>query len=173
MVPFTWLLTMSKLIIGFSKAKSPFKIGSTVIQQVDKKKYSHCYILYTDGITKVELVAQASHGFVNLVSKDIFLEQNIIIKEYAIECTEAQHVGILTFIHNNLGKPYSKLQLILIGIKKLFHIELNIHDKDASFICSEFAARVCSIAGIKVPEDLDYFGPSDLEVIVQDIGVLL
>lgn len=164
---------MSKLIIGFSKAKSPWKLGSTVIRKVDCRNYSHCYIRYVDEVTKVELIAQASHGFVNLVSKAIFLEQNIIVKEYAIECTEVQHIDILTFIHSNLGKPYSKLQLILIGIKKLLHIELNIHDRDSSFVCSEFAARVCSIAGIKVADDLDYFGPSDLEVIVQDVGVLL
>lgn len=161
---------MSKLIIGFSKAKSQFKIGSTVIQKVNCRNYSHCYVRYTCSVTKVTLIAQASHGFVNLVSEAIFLEQNIIVKEYAVDCTDIQHVEILTFIASNLGKPYSKLQLILIGIKKLLHIELNIHDRDSSFICSEFAARVCSMTGIKVPSDLDYFDPSDLDKILQDVG---
>lgn len=160
----------NNLIVGFSKANSPFKIGSTVIQKVDCRDFSHCFIKYTDATTKVELIAQASHGFVNLVSEAIFIEENIIVKEYAVECTPDQYLEILTFTHNNLGKPYSKLQLILIGIKKLLHIQINHFDRGASYICSEFAARLCSFAGIKVPSELDYVDPSDLDKILQESG---
>lgn len=160
-----------EIIVGFSKAKSIFKIGSTIIQKTDCREYSHCYIRHTNKITQVELIAQASHGFVNLVNKDIFTEENIIIKEYSIPCTDAQHLDILTFIDNNLGKPYSRLQLILIGIKKILHFEIKYYDRGASYICSEFAARICSFANIKVPVELDYVEPSDLDKILQDAGV--
>lgn len=165
---------MRRLIIGFSRAKSIFKIGSIAIQKADCRNYSHCYIRYTCDSTKVELIAQASHGFVNMVSKDIFLEQNIIVKEYAVDCTEEQYLTLLIFVHNNLGKPYSKLQLILIAIKKLVHIEVNYHDQGASYICSEFVTKVCSFTNVPTPLDLDYVDPSDLDKILQDanIGVL-
>ena len=157
-----------KINIGFSKAKSIFKIGSTIIQKVDCRDYSHCYIRYIDNITNVTLIAQASHNFVNLVSETIFLDQNIIVKEYSLDCTDIQYQDMLTFIHNNLGKPYSKLQLILIGIKKLLHIEINYHDRGASYICSEFALCVCSFTGVKVPNNIDYIDPSDLDEILQE-----
>lgn len=157
---------MSNLIVGFSKAKSSWKIGSTVIQKVDCRDYSHCYIRYVSDTTKVELIAQASHGFVNLVNKSIFLEQNIIVKEYAIDCAEHQTLEVRTFIDSNLGKPYSKLQLALIGIKKLLHIQIKYYDRDASYICSEFASRVCQILNINIPEELDYITPSDLDNIL-------
>lgn len=157
---------MSRLIVGFSKAKSSWKIGSTVIQKVDCRDYSHCYVRYTCVTTKVELIAQASHGFVNLVSKAIFSEQNIIVKEYAIDCTDVQFLDVLTFVVNNLGKPYSKLQLILIGIKKFLHVQIKYYDRGASYICSELASRVCQILNINIPEEIDYVTPSDLDNIL-------
>lgn len=164
---------MSNLIVGFSRAKSAWKIGSIAIQKADCRNYSHCYIRYNCKITKVELIAQASHGFVNLVSESIFLEQNIIVKEYSVDCTDSQYLEILTFIANNLGKPYSKLQLILIGIKKIFHVEIKHYDRGASYICSEFASRLCSFAGIPVPTELDYVDPSDLDTILSNAGTKL
>ena len=158
-----------KLIIGFSRAKSPWKIGSTVIRLSEKRNFSHTYVRYVDPTTTIDIVTQASQSFVNEVNYDIFQESNIVCEEYQLDCTEEQFINILTFIKTNLGVKYSTLQILFLGIKKILKFEVKEYNKDKEFICSEFAARICQIAGVRAPTYLDYFTPSDLNTLIKDI----
>lgn len=158
-----------KVVVGFSRAKSPWKIGSKVIQIAEKRDFSHAYIIFTCQITGYQLVAQASHGSVNLMNYDIFCEHNDVCEEYLLECNEEQYLEIIKFIFVNLGKDYSTMQIMFISLKKLLHFEVPKYNKDKEYICSEFAARVCEIKGIRMPTHLDYFTPSDLNTLIKDI----
>lgn len=158
---------MNTIIIGFSRARSIWKVGSTIIAASEKRDYSHVYIRYTDIVTGVELVCQASHGYVNEVSWEIFKEDNIIVEEYDLQTTAAQTHEILTYLKQNLGKPYSKLQLVVIAIKKLFRISLKLRDGDKTFICSELGAKVCKFKNIIINDDLDLETPSDLNFVLK------
>jgi len=157
-----------KITFGFSRAKNAFKLGSKVIQDVEKRAFSHAYIKYADPITKIILVSQASHGFVNITNYDIFLEANIVVVEYEYECSEEQFINVLRYIYTHSGKPYSKFQLLLIAIKKILHFEVNIRNGNKAFICSEWGGNVAKILGLNVPDQLDYETPSDLEMIVRN-----
>lgn len=157
-----------KISFGFSRAKSVYKLGSQAIQEVEKRAFSHAYIKYIDPITGMVLVSQASHGFVNITNYEIFLEANIVAVEYEHECSEEQFINILRYIYKHSGKPYSKFQLILIGIKKILHFEVNIRNGDKAFICSEWAGNIARILNLNVPEQLDYETPSDLEMVVRN-----
>lgn len=152
------------IIVGFSRSKSPWKVGSTVIQKVENRPFSHVYIKYQDPITGVMLIAQAGHGFIHEISETHFNEKNIVVKEYLVECKESDLKNVLIFIKNNLGIPYSTIQILLIGVLKIFKTNIKSDNKDAAFICSEFAARVCTILGIGVGsiKNLDTFTPSDM-----------
>lgn len=163
---------MNKIFIGFSKARSPWKIGSIVIREGERRDYSHVYIKYLDALTNVNIIAQASHGMVNEMELSIFESQNIKVKEYLLSTTEQQYIEILTFINNNLGKPYSKLQLVFIAIKKAIGMEVNIRNKDKAFICSELGARICQITNIKI-DDVDYTTPSDLDKLLEKSAKLV
>lgn len=156
-----------KIIIGFSRAKSPWKIGSKVIQLVEKRPFSHAYMKYTSSYTKVDLVSQASHGMVNCFNYDIFLEDNVVVEEYEFECSDEQFKVIKTFIDSNIGKPYSRMQLVWIGVKKILHIQPKIENGDAAFICSEWAKRICEVAGIIIKSEDDYITPSDLNTLIK------
>ena len=158
---------MNTIIVGFSRARSPWKVGSKIISASEKRKYSHVYIRYKDSVTGVELVCQASHGYVNEVSFEIFQEDNIIVEEYDLETTSEQTLEILTYLKKNLGKPYSILQLIFIAIKKLFKVNLKLRDGDKSFICSELGAKVCKFKKIPMNDDLDLKTPSDLNMVLK------
>lgn len=162
-----------KFIVGFSKAKSPWKFGSKIIQLVENRPFSHCYIRYDSPATGINLVSQASHGYVNLVNSCVFFKENDQIEEYEIDCTDEQFKDIQIFTHKNLGVKYSQTELILIGIKKLFNIKLNIRDYDESFICSEWAARICQIDGIDLIDiiDQDYLTPSDFNEIIKNLNI--
>lgn len=162
---------MNKLILGFSKSKSIWKVGSQVIRATEKRDFSHAYIRYKCILTGIDIVAQASHGYVNEMNYEIFQEHNVVVEEYELECNEQQYIDVIKFIRVNLGKDYSKLQIILIAIKKLLHFEVNVQNKDKEFICSEFAARICQITGIRMPSHLDYYTPSDLNTLIKDINL--
>jgi hypothetical protein len=157
-----------QIIVGFSKSKSIWKVGSQVIRSVEKVNFSHAYIRYECPITSVMLVAQASHGLVNQCNFDIFKLDNIIVEEYEIQCNMTQFVDMLKFTNLNLGKPYSTTQIILIGIKKLFHIEIETNNQDTKYICSEWAYRICEMFGILYVGNLDYMTPSDLNKLVRE-----
>lgn len=158
---------MDTIVIGFSRARSPWKVGSTIIAASEKRNYSHVYIRYTDSVTGVELVCQASHGYVNEVAFNIFREDNIVVEEYDLETTSVQTIEILTYLKKNLGKPYSKLQLVFIAIKKLCRVSLRLRDGDNAFICSELGAKVCRFKNIPMNEDLDLETPSDLNFVLK------
>lgn len=161
---------MRSFICGFSRAKSPYAVGSTVIQLVEKRDFSHAYISYIDNETGVRMIAQASHGYVNLVNYDIFIKSNIIAEEYEITCTDQEYKDILKFIFENLGKKYSRTQLVWIGIKKIFRMEFKKSlNADVAFICSEWASRICQMAKIEIKGELDYVTPSDLQTIISSL----
>lgn len=162
---------MKKITIGFSKSKSIFKIGSTAIQLVEKREYSHAYIVYYSEEKQCHMVAQASHGYVNEVSLEQFEKSNIVIKQYELAITDFQFKQAMAFIGSKMGSLYSKMQIFLIAIKKLIKLEIKQYNADKYFICSEFAAIVCRILGVKVPNNLDYVTPSDLDTILHNGGL--
>lgn len=159
-------------IVGFSKARSPWKVGSKLIQEGEKRNFSHAYIKYmTEGM---EVVAQASHGYVNQISVDRFNSQNITVEEYIVTCTDQDMLNIKQFVIKNLGAEYSKLQLLLLGIKKILHFEIPVDNKDSKFICSEFALRILDVINLPDPvENKDYETPSDLQRLVSSLAVLI
>lgn len=162
-----------QIIVGFSRAKSAFKFGSTAIQLAEKRKFGHAYIRYHSEEKQTDIVAQASHGFVNEMNFDIFKDTNIVVKEYKLECSQATFDVIMKFIGSKLGTKYSQMQIILIAIKKVLRFEVKQYNQDKYFICSEFAAIICHILGMDVPKELDYFTPSDLDTLLHSNNVEL
>lgn len=157
------------MIVGFSDAKSWWKIGSTAIELSEKRAFSHCYIRYSCPVTKIELVVQASHGCVNIVSFDRFKTANLVIEEYSFNINSLQFYNLLLYVNTTLGAPYSSMQLLLIAIKKLLHLEINIHNKNQAFICSELASKICEFIGVlPAIENQDYMTPSDLNTLIKN-----
>lgn len=153
---------MNQIVVGFSRSRSPWKIGSRIIASVESRNFSHAFIQYNCLLTNTAIVSQASHGFVNEMTLEIFELHNIITHKYTINCEDSEFIDMLKFIRSNLGIPYSMMQIVFIGLRKLFGISTNVNNRDKAFICSEWAARICSILKITVPDNLDTFSPSDL-----------
>jgi hypothetical protein len=160
---------MPILTLGFSKAKSPWKIGSRVIQEVEKRDFSHAYVLYDCPITSERMVSQASHGFVNETSYRLFLEQNIPCIHYNLYVNNEKFELVFKFIRSNLGQKYSYSQLAIIGLKKLFGAELDIKNND--YICSEWVAEICKILSIPIGYKMQTVTPSDLNEALKKAGL--
>lgn len=157
------------ITVGFSRAKDWWLIGSKAIAAIEKRPYSHAFIKYESSMTGMELIAQASHGCINAMNYERFLSVNTVVKEYEFDISPDDFTFMMDYIETNLGTPYSRLQIFLLALKKIFKIEVNIHNKDEAFICSEFIARILEIIGI-IPkiEDTDYLTPSDLDTLLQN-----
>lgn len=162
---------MKKIVIGFSRAKNPWALGSAIIRASEKRNFSHAFIMYEDPITKLTMISQASHGMVHDCFLDEFLKANIIVKKYEIECSNDQWLDFYTFNRKHQGVKYSMFQLIGLSIVKLFHIKLWFKNGDREFICSEWAGRVCVILNKPMPENLDEITPSDLDKYLSNLGV--
>lgn len=161
------------IIIGFSRAKSPWKIGSKIIAEAEKRDYSHAYVKIINPFTKITLVYQASLGMVNMYNYNLFLEHNTVVEEYTMTATQENYKEILTFLHSNVGKPYSKTQVMFLSIKKLLGFEVKYQNKDEEFICSELAVRVIEIVipGTTYDTSIDYVTPSDLNRLVNQLNL--
>lgn len=161
------------IIIGFSRARDSWKIGSRIIAESEKRDYSHAYIKIINPFTGISLVYQASLGMVNMYNYDLFLDHNVVVEEYIIRVNQAQYKEILTFLHENVGKPYSKTQVMFLSIKKLLGFEVKYQNKDEEFICSELAVRVIEIVipGTTYDTSIDYVTPSDLNRLVNQLNL--
>jgi Fe-S cluster assembly iron-binding protein IscA len=97
---------------------------------------------------------------------DIFVKENIITHEYHITISDAEFVDLLTFCKRHLGVKYSIKQILMIGIKKIFHLTINEYNGDEAFICSEWGARVLKSLRFLHNAKLDYVTPSDFNEIL-------
>jgi len=161
------------IVIGFSRAKSVWKIGSKIIAESEKRNYSHAYIKIVDPLTGITLVYQASLGMVNVYNYNLFLEHNIVAEEYVMRVNQTQYKKVLTFLHENVGKPYSKDQIFFLTIKKLLGFEVKYQNKDEEFVCSELAVRIIEIVipGTTYDTSIDYVTPSDLNRLINQLNL--
>lgn len=121
------------MIIATSSSNT-WKIGSELIKFYQGTEFSHVLII------KDDLVYQASHGLVNCTFIDNFIEDNNIVHFY-----EVPDIAIdMEFVHKQLGKKYSILQLILIPLLKLVKAKYK-GNGDQKFICSEFVGKALKL----------------------------
>lgn len=128
-----------------------FKIGAEIIKAYQKTKFSHSLIIDHDG-----LIYQASHGFVNACHISNFLTENYFIKCYEIDDLLIDKL----FLKQQLGKKYSKLQLIKIALKVICRKFTFGDNGDKAFICSEYAGKAIiplrkRVNDLTTPEQLD------------------
>ena len=154
------------IIVGFSRNKEWYKVGSVAIELAEKRPYSHAFLQFTDPFTQRDMIAQAAHGMVNEMSFTRFTEENTVVRTYSFEITPDQFHQLLQTIQDNLGMPYGYLELIWIAIKKLLRIQVNIHDHNDTYICSEFVGMLLQTLDILKPDNLDFLTPSDLEKLI-------
>jgi len=154
---------MKSLIIGFSRAKSLLEIGSIIIAAADKEPYSHCYIRINDASTGLDMIYQASKGYVNCLTYNNFCTANLPVKEYQMAISDSMYINTLTLLQNNLGVKYGFMQLVAMGIKLVFGVKINFKFTDNEYICSQFAGVIAKYEGIKMPDDLKFQAPSDID----------
>lgn len=158
------------ITVGFSRTKHKYKIGSAIISESEKRKYSHTYFVYKCLTTEMLMVSHAANGMVHELTYENFLKHNIPMEEINIHLTEEEYVSFIKWCKNQLGTKYSILQIILLAIKKLSKLELPVNNGLSQVICSEYCIRGLNVAltsNLGLGRNLDYITPSDINTIIK------
>lgn len=155
---------MNKIYIGFSRPTS-FKIGAEFIKLWQNASFSHTYIKFNE-----EIIIHAAHGRVHCLTEEMFLKQNVVIKEYALEIESTTNA--MLYCLTKVNEPYGYLELVKIFLYDIFHnLGIKLPFKDSNgYICSEFVGWVLTTQ-FDLEFDKPHFllTPKDIYLKLQDI----
>lgn len=179
---------MNTLIVGFSRSKKKFPIGSILIRLYQGwVLYSHVYIRMKSSKSVSDNINHASEGLVFRMSETEFNKKHIIFEEYEVEIPDIQvfnphrqsTTNLVRYIkdemHELAGADYSIRQnvgLVLVDLLSLFNIKISNPWKEG-WNCSEF---VMNILDEIYPKEFlhlkkDTVTPKDIHKILNYLGI--
>lgn len=158
---------MEIITIGFSRPKKwqPF---AWLIMKGYNIPYDHVYVKFHSDSYDRDLIYQASSTMINFMSPAIFLDRNIVVKEFDFAVTQNKKTEIIQYCIDNAGVPYGKKQalgLAWVRINDLCgnKIKNPFRDGRMSEVCCEAAAIILrDLMDIKIDIDLDTINPKEL-----------
>ena len=152
---------MPSVIIGFSKPSNKFKVGSLAIRAWQGgTPYSHVYLAMYNPWADRTVVYQASHGDVNCISYDRFLDYNEVVEEFVLQMQTPALKSLMQYCISSLGAPYGFLGLLKIVLRRTFRKIFRVSGDGAkSYHCSEFVVRAMPNL---IKADADFVEPVDL-----------
>lgn len=158
-----------KIKIGFSRPIK-WKMFAWLIMKAYRINYDHVFISLNSAKYERELIYQASHTKVNFIGRILFLQDNLIIKEFEIDVTPENYKALMQFAIDNVGKPYGIKEAIGLGIVRLAEIfgkkiKNPFGDSGRTYICSELGGYVLKqFTNFKnLDIDCDNLNPQQLE----------
>lgn len=153
-----------KLIIGFSKAKSPLKIGSKLIQWYLKRPYSHVYLNFYSLALSRSIIYEAVGAGVRFIGLKLWSKNSVVVREYELEVSDAQMLFLRQWCIDNAGIHYGFWQNIGIVVANLFKLSKNPFRRGIN--CSELIAIILQQQGYYIGKPLDLVTPADIEDIL-------
>jgi hypothetical protein len=150
---------MKTIRIGCSRNN---KVGSKLIRWWIGAEYSHVYAVWHLSDQEREIVYQASHGSVNMISHPNFVKNNDVVKEFELELSCKQFKKFSQKCIDLAGEPYSKLQLLQIFLSDVSGGRLQFKDQ-RGYICSELMAEMLEdFFGAKFEKPRHMITPRDI-----------
>lgn len=164
---------MESIVIGFSKARHWYKLGSLIIRLCDKAPYSHTYIKFYAKKYESWLIYEAKGSGINFCSIGNFNQHATIVEEVALEVSDQAKTKTVAYAINNCGNAYGKLQLLGMAWVMLLK-KLGCKNPKNSLIkgtvCSELVGHILEdCLGNDVPQDLNTASPKDIYNLVKKI----
>ena len=164
-----------KIIVGFSKPKSKWKIFSAIIRFFQKTPYSHSYIKMQSDNLGLTYIYQANGSGLNFCNLEIFNKKNIVIKEFIFDESKIDreiYKKVFIYCMANAGKSYSFKQILYIFksiIMRFFGCKCDKKkiNGDSGYICSELVAYILEIIGYRLNKEYDYVTPKDLYIFLE------
>lgn len=152
-----------KIIFGLSRPKNSFNFFSKAIMAIEKRSFSHAFVVFSEPITNIPLVFQASHGMVHLCKRESFDTKNKSVKLFEMDITPEQFLLLWGYVIEKSGVPYSFAQILFILFNKIFKTKFGFFKNgEKAMICSELCDRVLNIFELTRQEE-DEVTPSDFD----------
>lgn len=132
---------MKTIIVGFSKAKSKWMVGSALIMWFTWRPFSHVYFKFKEDLYDDWTVDQSTGHGIGYMSQIGFDQNNLTVKEFALEISDELYVEILRTCHMNSGVKYGYLQnigIFLVDCLSKVGIKVNKNPLPIGINCSEW-----------------------------------
>lgn len=161
-----------KIIFGLSRSKSPFAIFSKSIMEIEKRPFSHVFVLFEEPVSKIPVVFHAAKGFVHFMPLSRFEQSNEIVKRYEVNFEDDKFKDLWTYMVENAGVKYSRLQIISIFVSKIFKANKGfVQNKSTEMICSELCLMILNQLNIKGYErSQDDITPSEFDAWISTLS---
>lgn len=158
---------MKTIIIGFSRAKSPYKLFSRAIQWAQSTPFSHVYTRFSWPAAGADLIYQASHTSVNFESYEHFKTHALTVAEFTFNVQDENWHKVASFMLSELDKPYSIAEIIglfirIIGFKLGLQVPNPFVNGPAAYVCSELGADILKILKPESNLESEQIGPKEL-----------
>ena len=133
-----------QLIIGFSKSKKKFAIGSLLIRLYQMTPYSHCYIKVQSHAFPTPTIIHASEGKILRMSGTQFDKRHEIVEEFCLELNDTDYKEVTQLMHEISGDDYSIMQnigIVLLDVARFFGIRMR-NPWISGWNCSEFVMEM-------------------------------
>lgn len=147
------------ITIGFSTTKTWRPIAA-IIRKVENRPYSHVYLKFRSESLDRDLIYHASQDDINFMNMQMFLEKNVVIKEFVIPVTPEEKRAIMQYSIDRLGIPYGMIQLIGMGLVRITKMWFGIkirnpwRDGEKTQVCLELVGRALKFLGVRADESL-------------------
>lgn len=159
---------MESLFIGFSRPKAKFVPYSWIIRLLQWTKYSHVYIRIPSLSLERDLIYQASGSKVNFIGVKKFKDEEVVVKEYALQVSADTKKKILQYAIDNAGASYGMKSAVGVSwviVNSYFGRKIPNPFKDGqkTFFCDELAGYIIQETGIEVPFNPENVGPKQID----------
>lgn len=164
---------MRKIVIGFSKSKKKFPIGSWLIRCFQGcTQYSHVYVrLLVKPRFPSDKILHAAEAEVNHWSETNFHKRNETVEDFLIDVPDGLYEELKDNIfHEKAGEKYGIMQnigIVLVRILRLFGKDIQ-NPWQEGWNCSEF---VWTVLNLIFPEEVAHLKPNT--VTPKDINIVL
>ena len=155
------------IVVGFSRHPG-FAPGSWLLCAAEGTPYSHAYIKIRSESLDRTLIYQATGIGVYFIGEAQFLLRATPVEEYSFEISDAAKKTFLQKAIDKTGLPYSRMQVIGIGIMRLCalfgkKISNPFKNGDKAYVCCELVdAALCELGLFPDDVDKDCIGLRDL-----------
>lgn len=166
---------MKSIVVGFSKSKKKFALGSLLIRLYQWTKFSHTYIrLLVGNRFPSDKILHASEGLVQNMSGTQFDKKHEVIVEYEITIPDiivkdklkntqsTLYSALISIMHETAGDNYGMMQnigILYVDFMKKFFNKTVKNPWSKGWNCSEFVA---SILALIYPKEFGKLDPNTI-----------
>lgn len=159
---------MRTIYIGFSTSSL---IGARLISWFLKRPFSHTYMKFQEPWFSDCTINQSTGHGVSYMSATRFADNNIIVREYPLQISDALFMQIVEFCHQNAGIDYGYLTNLGILVCRCL-AKIGVHIKQnplhSGINCSGWMYYILEeVYGKWTDEDPNLIAPDDIDNFLQ------